>query len=39
MLDDPRELLARALPPLYPRDPPPNPLLPPRSEGTLRFPI
>jgi hypothetical protein len=39
MLDIPRELLDRALLPSYPRDPPPNPLLPPRSEGTLRFPI
>jgi hypothetical protein len=41
MLDMPRELLARALLPSYPRDPPLNPLLPldPRSEGMLRLPI
>jgi hypothetical protein len=41
MLDEPRELLARALPPSYPRDPPLNPLLPldPLFEGMLRLPI
>ena len=40
MLDEPRELLLRALLPLYPPEPPPSPLelRDPPPLGTLRFP-
>ena len=38
MLDAPRELLARALEPLYPPCPPLNPLWPPFELGTSRPP-